>query len=290
MLSPWYNGSFDFINKPNFSGLCLFSSIEGNEIYCRRYVKGCISQADLISNTEQIAGEVEYLSLVNVVGTKDGDDEPILIPGSICIGYRTQMLTASWCFGSSGGSNGGSNSNNRGGNGWGAGNGPSQDIYIPKNNLLYPQQDDCCIEVVTNYPDTVTFSCNGRYYTKGSYVFVSPTVHVSAPNRIEFSKWVGDFSDKQSDSFSLFIEDDYKSMAYYNIALPCVDRATGKGNPLVKMSIASSAKWGNWYGGTYGDTRTKENGDPQSHSGIDLAAAPGTPVYSMLDGEITYIK
>jgi murein DD-endopeptidase MepM/ murein hydrolase activator NlpD len=63
-------------------------------------------------------------------------------------------------------------------------------------------------------------------------------------------------------------------------AIPC------PGNPLVSMQIAPS-KPGNYRGGTFGYTR---NNNQKFHEGIDLAAEPGTPVFSMYDGLVSRIE
>ncbi|RZJ87304.1 MAG: M23 family metallopeptidase, partial [Hymenobacter sp.] len=64
------------------------------------------------------------------------------------------------------------------------------------------------------------------------------------------------------------------------------------GDPLVVMNIAASGKTGaNLRGGTYGPaTRSRTDGSPKPHWGLDLAAEPGTPVYSGIAGEVIGIE
>lgn len=284
------NRGYDFFNKANFSGLCLFSMLDGSHVYLQRYRDGQIFQSLL---TNDVDCDIEYLSLMSKVNTK-GDDGNVLIP-SICIGFRNIWLDPSLCIGWLGNGQGNGNSIGKdGSSGYnGPGNAPDQDSNIPPDERLYPLQDECFLVVVSNLDDEITFPCNGHSYTQGSLVNIVPCYNMKAPILHEFSSWVGDFSKYASDSFTFEIgnEHQYSAIAYYDLQKPCVDRATGKGNPLVKMSIASSASWGNWFGGTFGKTRTDETtGEAKFHAGVDLAADPGTPVFSMLDGVITYIK
>lgn len=282
---------YDFLNKANFSGICLYSMVDGSHVYGQRYFNGRIFQALLTNKDAEETDDIEYLSLVSRVRTK-GDGDDILIP-SVCIGYRSIWLNPSYCFGWPG-TGQGSGSGSNGSPGYtGPGNAPDQSTAVDPNERLYPTQDECYLEVVSNVGNDKVFDCNGRSYTLGSRVIVVPIDNTPPPLYHRFSSWVGDFSDHEEEAFYLTIDKEgkYSSIAYYDEEKPCIDKNTGKGNPLVNMSIASSATWGNWYGGTFGKTRTDDKtGLPKNHDGVDFAANPGVPVFSMYDGIVTYIK
>lgn len=276
--------SCDFLNKAGFSGVCLYSSLAGENVSILRYFKGRICCAIPLTAEDESDEDTEYLSLIDVVRTR-GDDDGIPIEGSICIGY-TGFLDPSYCIGIAGSCNKpGDDGKSSGGHG-GPGSNKTQDSNDAGGDLLYPQQDECFLEVVSNLKDTVYFSCNGRCYTKGSYIFITPTIKIPFDmSNYEFSSWAGDFSEQTTDAFLLTVEDNYCSIAYYNTASPCVDKATGKANPLVNMSVAPAGGW-NYFGGTFGLTREKKT---KNHAGIDLEARPGTPVFSMFDGIVTKV-
>ncbi|MDE5955794.1 MAG: M23 family metallopeptidase, partial [Bacteroidales bacterium] len=70
--------------------------------------------------------------------------------------------------------------------------------------------------------------------------------------------------------------------------LPCRDKERGLANPLVEMKIAPTSKWKtNYIGSTFGWTRTDRDGNRKHHSGIDLYAEPGTPLYAICNGVIS---
>lgn len=280
--------SCDFLDKANFSGICIYSQLDGSNVYCQRYIDGRVFKSELNSVGDNSEID-EYLSVLAPLKTK-GDDS-ISIPGSICIGFRNENLIPAICYGSTGGT--GANHNDGSSSGYGnVGNGQTQDNAISDSDMLYPQEDECYLEVVSNMGNEIIFACNGKTYTAGSSIVVSPQLMVQfseEPSNNEFSYWAGDFSFETTDTFVLDVEEDYKSVAYYNVNRPCLDKATGKANPLTNMSIASSSSWGNYRGGTFGKTRTDQNGNLKQHNGIDLSAEVGTPVHSMFDGVIICI-
>lgn len=118
-------------------------------------------------------------------------------------------------------------------------------------------------------------------------VFPGFSVQVSAtPNEgYEFSHW--ETSDEQlslplqptvtfTPTGSMFIT------AVFSQLNPCEEN--GVFAPLLKdLRIQGSGAGGwNWSGGTFGDTRS--NG---FHPGLDFAAPPGTPIYSMVEGYVS---
>jgi len=47
---------------------------------------------------------------------------------------------------------------------------------------------------------------------------------------------------------------------------------------------------GNSFSNTFGIVRKEKNGDPRAHQGWDIAAFPGTPVFAIKDGVITFVR
>lgn len=108
-----------------------------------------------------------------------------------------------------------------------------------------------------------------------------------------FDRWTGDFGGR-GEVLEFLVNKDVTSTAYFAsmtggcndpldpVNRPCFSKATKVGNPLNNMSIASPG-WSGLRGGTFGYVR---NGGTKFHSGLDLYAEEGTPVYAMIDGEI----
>lgn len=66
---------------------------------------------------------------------------------------------------------------------------------------------------------------------------------------------------------------------------PCNDEDNNKANPLTNMKLQPPSA-SNIKGATFGLVRKNSDGTFKSHTGIDLAAPVGTPVYAMFDGAI----
>ena len=114
----------------------------------------------------------------------------------------------------------------------------------------------------------------------------SDDMPVNISENLLFSKWVGDLKNEPSAWVALTVDRDIISTAVFGLQNPCVNVASGMGNPLVSMSVAASNNYGNYEGGTYGYTR---NNHTKYHSGLDLFAPEGTPVFSMYDGVVVRV-
>ena len=224
----------DFLEKANFSGLCIYSGLDGGNATILRYLGGCISKTVPVNLEDNSKSDIEYLSLVDCLLTKSDDGiDGGTITGSLCFAFRNSWISPSFCFGNGSSGSGYNNSNSTGVGG--QLNSPRQNQSYD-GDLLYPKQDECFLEVVSNIKDTVSFACNGKCYTKGTFLFIIPAFKV--PFHPEFSTWVGDFWEYDDDEVAFEVDRDIYTVAYYDIATPCVDTTRKVGNPLVNMELA----------------------------------------------------
>lgn len=296
---------YDYINKPNYSGLILFSTVAGTIITVRSYSNGRILGAKLLSTESHSLDSLSnihyaaFLSEAPQTKTVLPDGSILLCP-SCCIAY---VIDTSWCFGTL--SHSGLYS--------GSGCGPSAasmyqamrdyingtvDLESDVDNFVLdwetPPEEECFdISLSCNVPRDIDMIGSGTY-TRGTWVYIGYEENGSdTVLDLSFIKWTGSFSGISVPCFLYKSNEDIESTAYFNdgTEYPCRDSINRKTNPLKKMSVAPSNKYGtNYLGGTYGKTRSDSKGNPKKHNGLDLAAIPGTPVFSMYTGLITDIK
>lgn len=106
-VSDYPDGAVSFINKDLFSGVILFSDLDGTfrDVYVYRGGSCPILNAEVIESSAEgdYSGSV-YLSLLSFVETKSSDgatapgDGSVLLEGSICIAYleKTQERDYTW--------------------------------------------------------------------------------------------------------------------------------------------------------------------------------------------------
>lgn len=303
---------FDFFSRPNYTGIVVFSNLEGEFMNANVYRNGCILPAARVSDLDQIeADQIYYISLFGQTGTKGLGGT---ITASYCTGYYTphwyDELNAAICYGEwslPGGNTWGANSNYTGGSSGG---------HLTYNLLdflpdIRPMELKYWVRVSTNCPEDIrlvlddfqtqylwdpngsnTFNTDSlgttiAQYLDGSYVSVySEYVKEEHVVNIEdFHHWTGYFKDMKSDLVYFTVNCDIESTAYYGLNFPCTDKTKGITNPLQKMSVAASNDYGNYRGGTFGMTRTNpETHLPKRHDGLDLSAPLGTPVYALYTG------
>lgn len=300
---------FDFFSRPNYTGIVVFSNLEGEFMNANVYRNGCILPAERVTDLDQIeADQIYYISLFGQTGTKGLGGT---ITASYCTGYYTphwyDELNAAICYGEwslPGGNTWGANSNHTGGSSGG--------------NLTYnwldflpdirPVELKYWVRVSTNCPEDIrlvlddfqtqylwdpngsnTFNTDSlgttiAQYLDGSYVSVYPEYvkEEHAVNIEDFHHWTGFFMDMKSDLVYFTVNCDIESTAYYGLNFPCTDKTKGVTNPLKNMSVAASGGW-NYRGGTFGMTRSSGK---QRHDGLDLYATPGTPIYALYTGKV----
>ncbi|MBR1926930.1 MAG: M23 family metallopeptidase [Bacteroidales bacterium] len=283
--------SVSFLDKSRFSGIVIFSSIEGEYRKVYIYGHGPIRFADVVAEESQpTGGNCFYINLVSAVGTRSVEEE---IDGG--------FITASYCVASgpdlyidtgalytglptNGDQNGDWESGGVGGGG-GTGGGGSDDGDSGQYDPI-------------KYRISLYKTQGGYVHGNGLYPANSVVFCAAYPlNLKRFDRWVGHLKGL-ADKVWIKLESDVSATAYFMSSLqlisdrPCWDLETDTMNPLVNMSLAPTSTWTtNFRGSTYGDTRRvpNENGTlvSRKHNGLDLAASVGTPVYSMFDGVVS---
>lgn len=320
---------YSFINKDVFSGIIMFSDLNGS--FRDVYVYGGdfypIINAEVIDPADASSyRHYCYLSVLEKPLTKGGDDTPEdggELDPSICIGDNDSKLEGDFDWwndysedaeeGGGGGSTGGTrpdtgdNSSGGGSSGGGSSSGSTLDpsdgsfddrIDGDKDDDVTDDErgglikDDGSLPIIHDkqYYTVKLYSSEGGHTWGSGHFQPGTTVFCSAiaNDGHVFDRWVGDLHGTD-DVIAHVLNSDISATAYFRLLLesgparPCLDTLTGIMNPLIEMSLAPSNTWSsNYKGATFGKTRT--NG--KFHSGLDLYAEPGTPIYSMFDGVI----
>jgi hypothetical protein len=297
-----YHEDFDFLNRPNFTGIALFSSIEGKLLMMRAYKGGLICPATAIkpedttlTDSTQTEG---YIAVYDKSLSTKTDGE--WITPSYCTAFRYLWLTPSYCIEHAiyfDGTAWHVGMNNAGGGGisGGGGNDLSGD-ELPEED--FPDEERFTVELshysAIEYIDPDAYFEAVQMLGSGNYLnntqVVIDYLSLCSPLILTFSYWTGDFEGVTCDMpFLITVKGDIQSTAYFDTEKPCSDETNRITNPLVNMSIAASSSWGNYKGGTYGNTRRYTNGTLKWHDGIDLLAQIGTPVYAVYSGFVTSI-
>lgn len=284
------NPDFTYTDKRNFTGISLISKIDGTLCSMRRYTSGRIDIVEPVSaNSSEVDCQyIQFLSYFGKIPETRGNYGGT-IAASRCIAYRYNWLNPSFCYGFIG--NGGS------GNGYGTTGNYWNDLnykYVEYSlDVLGITGDEICFTVmVTTNTDDVIMMGSGIYGTNDNVdiypVYTEPENYVQTYEEPRFDHWVGDFGNIRYEAFCFSIQEDVRSVAYYNNGnLPCADNKNLRTNPLRDMNIAP-AGW-TIVSGTFGPTRIYADGTPKWHYGIDLYAEPGTPVYAAYEGDIVYM-
>jgi murein DD-endopeptidase MepM/ murein hydrolase activator NlpD len=252
-----YNKDFDYLDKPDYTGAVVFSTVSGKLIKVHTYESGLIQEAEFVSSPDSDASYIVVYS----AGTKVSG-EPA---GSYMVSARKKEEESPWLWDSE---------------------------SYPDD----PPEKAYSVSLSCDIPNEIQMIGDG-VYTAGTKVIIDYiqkyTVKV---HKLDY--WTGDFMWTKSVRFSHVLSADIESTAYFDTKKPCSNRSKGITNPLISMRIAASNVsmeladsdgnvYANYYGGTFGETRTGKDGNPKRHEGLDLYAEPGTPVYAVCSGTVT---
>ena len=294
-----FHPDFDYLHKPNFTGVAITSSLEGDIIDVKYYSGGRILDAELLTK-EQINNDdyekycyvMLYTKSPKTRSTDDDetDDGPIEKDGG--------SLNASVCVATRKTNNEDENSNhhnedtperdsidpNEGGGG-GNGNGSSSDGEDANDKERDKHEPKYRINLSSNKPDKYTVYGSGSY-TEGTKINIccafTHCASGDSQTEVPFRRWIGDLKDQKAPSFVYIVEKDIISTAVFEDNGPCFDNDRGLTNPTKQMSVAATSS-GSFYGGTFGMTRDEGT---TRHTGIDIAAQPGTELYAMYSGTV----
>ena len=301
--------SYSYIDKGTFEGVILFSDLDGSLRSVNSYGLRPIRDAYVIDPKDSLNYfRVRYINVYEAKGTTRGSVNGGQITESVCVAEMPKEEDDGWMNSSSdddrwideeprGGRTGGGTSGGSNSRGTTGGKGPNTENvidscvvtgeYKPKK-----EEDDVIWYSVSLYSvGKGSTSGSGRYSNREhKYVVCEAIPDANA----YFDRWTGDFGGR-GEVLEFLVNKDVTSTAYFasmtgdfNDPLdpanrPCFSKATKVGNPLNNMSIASPG-WSGLRGGTFGYVR---NGGTKFHSGLDLYAEEGTPVYAMMDGVIS---
>lgn len=301
--------SYSYINKETFEGVILYSDLDGSFRSVNSYGLRPIRDAYVIDPKDSLNYfRVRYINVYEAKETTRGSVNGGQITESVCVAEMPKEEDDGWMNSSSdddrwideeprGGRTGGGTSGGSNSRGTTGGKGPNTENvidscvvtgeYKPKK-----EEDDVIWYSVSLYSvGKGSTSGSGRYSNREhKYVVCEAIPDANA----YFDRWTGDFGGR-GEVLEFLVNKDVTSTAYFasmtgdfNDPLdpanrPCFSKATKVGNPLNNMSIASPG-WSGLRGGTFGYVR---NGGTKFHSGLDLYAEEGTPVYAMMDGVIS---
>ena len=260
--------SFDYLNKPDYTGAVVFSTVSGKFVKVQAYDSGRILPADFVTDpvTGAGGGALSYIVVYSETpGSKAGSEDAREPAGSyiVCIGGEEKESPWYW---------------------------------DPEGESAAVPEKGYTVSLSCDIPDEVQMLGNGTY-TAGSTVIIGFEQKHSVKVHI-LDHWTGDFFWAKSGRFSHKVTGDLESTAYFDTKKPCTDNSKGVTNPLMTMRIAASnvsmaqadaddSIYANYYGGTFGETRTDRDGNPKRHDGLDLYAEVGTPVYAVCSGVVT---
>lgn len=253
---------FDYFDRPDYTGAVVFSTVSGELLKVQTYDGGRIRAADFVSSRSE--GDA-YITVYSPDTKSPGGEEA----GRYVIGLRPEGGAAPWYWDPDGsGEDGG-----------------------PQTPEKYYTLSLSC-----DIPDKVEMTGGGAY-TAGSTAVIGYRQKYSVQVHT-LDHWTGDFAWSVSARFSRKVTGDMESTAYFETPRPAANNSKNVTNPLIFMRIAASNVsmaladaddriYANYYGGTFGQTRTDRDGNPKRHDGLDLYAEEGTPVYAAYTGTIS---
>lgn len=256
--------SFDYLDKPDYTGAVVFSKVSGEFVRVQLYDSGRIMPAGFVSGTG--TGDLSYIVVYASDTRASGGDEVV---GRYTVSVAGEGEDSPWYW--------------------------DPDGTTPSVDEAAPLEKQCSVSLSCDIPDEVQMT-GGGLYTTGSTVIIGYSQKHSVKTLV-VDHWTGDFAWSKSSRFSHKVTGDLVATAYFEAEKPYMDNSKHIANPLLGMRIAASnvsmAKadaddsiYANYYGGTFGETRTDLAGNPKRHDGLDLYAEVGTPVYAAFSGTV----
>lgn len=257
---------FDYLDKPDYTGAVVFSTVSGELIKVQSYGSGRIVPAEFVASPGK--GDAYIIVYEGDYDTRSSDGTDRDVAGRFVLTFNSERDGSPWLWDPDGSSGGGD----------------------PQTLEKYYS-----VSLSSDIPDEVEMTGGGTY-TAGSTVIIGYREKYSVKVHT-LDHWTGDLAWCVSARFSRKLTGDLESTAYFDTPKPCSNRSKGVTNPLIAMRIAASNVsmalsdaddriYANYYGGTFGLTRTDREGNPRRHEGLDLYAEVGTPVYAAYNGKI----
>ena len=256
--------SFDYLDKPDYTGAVVFSTVSGELVKVQSYRDGQVIPARF-AGPEADGGERSYIVVYSgAAETRSGDSGVI---GRYAISYGQDTDEGKW-------------------------------LWDPDDDGDATPEKSYTVSLSCDIPDEVAMTGGGTY-TAGSTAIIGYTQKYSVKvHRLDH--WTGGFAWTGSARFSHKVTSDIESTAYFETGRPPVDRSKGIANPLMGMRIAASnvsmsladadeGIYANYFGGTFGETRTDSDGNPRRHDGLDLYAETGTRVFAAYSGTVSKV-
>lgn len=283
-----------YLQKPNFSGVIMYSDKNGEFLKLYHYLNGRIVQGELIKPSDIQASDtinyiVEYTT--TSVSTKS-EEECSCNDCMVCkihklneitiVAYRinkdddqSKSYIEHVCHNIN-------TSPNTGGAGMPGikpgGEKPGGEPMIPTTGDPLEQPDPLYFWVMayTSNPAYGTTTGSGKYANEST-----ATIEATPNPGCKFVQWNGHFSGNHS-GYSFLVTANITTTAVFVLVTPCIDINLFKANPVGFMELQPANGW-NIPGATYGYTRSSGK---QFHSGVDLKGEVGTPIFSMFTGTI----
>jgi murein DD-endopeptidase MepM/ murein hydrolase activator NlpD len=257
--------AFDYLDKPDYTGAVVFSTVAGELIKVRVYDDGRILPAAFVNHNEADAGEISYIVVYPGAGETRSGGSTADMAGRYVISVSRDEAEAPW-------------------------------LWDPESEESTTPEKSCTVKLSCDIPDEVAMTGGGTY-TVGSTAIIGYSQKHSV-KVLRLDHWTGGFAWMKSARFSHKVTEDVESTAYFATGRPAADNSKGITNPLTGMRIAASnvsmalsdkdeSVYANYYGGTFGETRTDSEGKPKRHDGLDLYAEVGTPVFAAYSGMIS---
>ena len=194
--------AFDYLDKPDYTGAVVFSTVAGKLVEVQAYDSGRILPADIVDGSvEGAGGALSYIVVYSEdPGTKAGPDgagEPV---GSYVVSVGGEETESPW-------------------------------YWDPERESAAVPEKSYTVSLSCDIPDEVEMTGSGTY-TAESTVFVDYSQKYSV-KVLKLDHWTGDFAWTRSIRFSHRLTDDVESTAWFEQR--CLVPAGPRGLPILLL-------------------------------------------------------